>query len=76
MQKLPQKGEQAFIPERYVNMLELLVEVPRRGKGILVYSADLSAHIKEGRVHANVVLNRDVVYIIEQSSLTPIALQK
>lgn len=65
------KGEQAFIPEKYVNMLELLVEVPGHGKGILITSADLSEFIKLGRIHPNVVVNRDVVYIMEQSALTP-----
>ena len=52
-------------------MLELLVVVPKHGKGILIASADLSKYIKLGRVHANVIVNRDVVYIIEQSALTP-----
>lgn len=65
------KGEQVFIPERYVNMLELLVEVPKHGKGILIASVDLSEFIKLGRVHSNVVMNREVVYITEQSALTP-----
>jgi len=68
---LQNKGEQVFIPERYVNMLELLCEVPGHGKGIQVASVDLSELIKLGRIHANVVTNRDVVYIIEQSALTP-----
>lgn len=76
MQNLKKKGEQAFIPERYVNMLELLVEVPLFGRGILIHSADLSSYIKLGRIHANVILNREVVYITEQSALTPIALLK
>ena len=52
-------------------MLELLCEVPGHGKGIQVASVDLSELIKLGRIHANVVTNRDVVYIIEQSALTP-----
>lgn len=68
---LQNKGEQVFIPERYVNMLELLVEVPKHGKGILIASIDLSEFIKLGRVHANVVTNREVVYIIERSALLP-----
>jgi len=65
------QGEQVFIPERYVNMLELLCEVPGHGKGIQIASADLSEFIKLGRIHANVVVNREVVYIMEQSALTP-----
>jgi len=68
---LKNKGEQVFIPEKYVNMLELLYEVPKHGKGILIPSADLSEFIKLGRIHANVILNREVVYVIEQSALTP-----
>jgi len=68
---LQNKGEQVFIPERYVNMLELLVEVPMHGKGILIPGVDLAEFIKLGRVHSNVIVNRDVVYIIEQSALTP-----
>lgn len=69
MRPLINSGEQVFIPERYVNMLELLVEVPKYGRGILIASADLSEFIKMGRVHANVIVNHAVVYVIEQTAL-------
>ena len=62
------EGEELFIPEKYVNMLELLVEVPKHGKGILVKASNLANHIKEGRIHPNVVTNREAVYVIEQSA--------
>ena len=56
--------------------MSTLVEVPEHGRGILLPSADISEYIKMNRIHANVIINRDVVYIIEQSALTPIALLK
>ena len=58
-----------FVPEKYVNMLELVVEIPGHGKGILLSSDDLSKAIKEGRVHKYLVGNRDLVYIIEETAL-------
>jgi len=68
---LTNKGEQVFIPEKYVNMLELLVEIPKHGRGIMIFASDLSEYIKLGRIHGNVILNHDTVYITEQSALTP-----
>ena len=63
------KQEKVFIPERYLARLELLDEVPKHGRGIKVLACELRKEIKSGRIHPNVITNRDVVYIIEETGI-------
>lgn len=72
MTKLNLEQQQAFIPERYLPHMELLVETDEYGRGIMIKASELNHMISSGRVHGNVVLNREVVYITKEVSATPV----
>lgn len=55
---------EVFIPERYVARLSLLVHVKGYGLGLRIPAAELGPAVKDGRVHANALGNRDVVAIM------------
>lgn len=64
--------QQVFIPEKYVLYLDMIVDVKKYGKGVLVEAAALSQLIRDGRIHRNVVANRDAVYILRETAATPV----
>lgn len=66
--------QQVFIPEKYVKMMELLVDTKEYGRGILVDRDDVASLIQKGRIHGNVIINRDLVYVMKEVSATPISL--
>ena len=62
--------QQAFIPEKYVLYMDMIVLTDDYGRGVMIEADQLSDLIKQGRIHPNVVLNREVVYIMKESAIT------
>lgn len=69
---LDRNVQQVFIPERYVLHLDLLVKTKDYGMGVMIPAAELQEYISSNRVHANVILNHDVVYVLRETAATPI----
>ena len=63
--------QQAFIPEKYVIYLDMLVQTDNYGKGVMIEASELSNLIKEGKIHSNCVLHRAVVYVTKETAVTP-----
>ena len=38
------------------------------GKGVIIAQTELAPFIAEGRIHGNVIINRDVVYVLKETA--------
>jgi hypothetical protein len=65
------RDPELFIPEKYVNHKEILVQIDGYGYGIRIPAKDLGKAILDKRIAAQIIANRDFVAIIHETAMPP-----